>query len=482
MILVERWNSLNDEIAKRWPRLGDTPWTVVVLVGLSLSVLASSVGSIAIVAVLAMPVGLACAIVLGRYPFIGLLLLVFFSQVDALASVIFSAVSDVSPIKALTALTLLAAVFRYRLELFNRTLTNEPYIARFLLALMGAILISALFARETGMALDEARRIAAVMILVLLVGGIATSLKQIEALAIAIIVSTLISSLFVLYDWRTGGASFVSALTETRSSWQNVYRPSGASLDGAPMAATMLLCGTSLAIFLAVRTPRWRLITIPTALFGTLGIGLTLTRSATLTLAMLLLWLLWKLRHHRNWFKMLACLAIAGVIVVPLLPPELWDKLSTIFNNDGDTTLLRRLSYHIIGVDQFLEQPIVGIGAGNFPIYYGDFENRFVPGRSELRPLHNQYLQYMVESGLIGGLAYIALLFTAFLSLRDTYLKARSAELSLMAEALLFSFTSIVIQMLYLSSKFNKYLWIYIGLAIAVRAVFNDERSKNQTL
>ncbi|PVE21063.1 hypothetical protein DC522_28710 [Microvirga sp. KLBC 81] len=410
-----------------------------------------------------------------KRPFLGLLALVFFAQLNALALVVFSALSIDSPIKFLAVLTLGAALYQYRLRFINRSLTNEPYIARFVIVLTGALMISVLFARSTHMATDEVRRFLAVVLIVFLVSGLTTDKKRLELIVLAIVVSTLVSALFVLYDWGAGGATFSSQLSDQRSSWQDTVRSSGGSLEGATMAATMLLCGTSLAICLAARASRWRLYTVPTALIGTFAIALTLTRSATVTLVLLLTWLAWRMRRQKGIVFMVVGVIVTGTIMLPLLPDAFWDKISTLTETQRDSTLLRRLSYHIIGLDLLLKYPLTGIGAGNFPIFYGDFEYRFIPGRYDLRPLHNQYLQYPVESGLLAGMAYVGMLFSSFLSFRYTSIHARSEELRVLSEGLMFSFVSIIVQMFYLSSKFNKYLWVYIGLAIAVRALLNDE-------
>jgi O-antigen ligase len=442
---------------------------------------AASDGDFAVLGVAALPLVIYGLTRLFKQPFVGIWTLVFISQLDAIAVLAFRAVSEGSPIKALTAVTLAAALYRYRIALVDRLLANEPFVSRFLLLLLGAILISALFARDGDLAQDEIRRMFNVVVLVVLIGGAVVTLKQVEWLVLALMGSTLLSALLVVYDWRTGGASFLADLSEARSTWQNVHRSSGGSLDGAPMAATMLLCGTTLSVCLALRTARWRMLTVPTALLGSFAITLTLTRSATLTFVLLLVWMAWKIRHQRSFiYLVLAGLTLCAVML-PLLPAEFWDKISTLSESDRDGTLLRRLSYHVIGADLLLEYPLTGVGVGNFAIYYGDFENRFVPGRSELRPLHNQYLQYAVEAGILGGIAYIGLLATVFMSFLRTSRQALSPDLRLMAEALLFSFTGLCVQMVYLSSKFNKYLWIYIGLAIAVRALFNEEKNNART-
>jgi hypothetical protein len=104
-----------------------------------------------------------------KRPFLGLLALVFFAQLDALALVVFRALSIDSPIKFLAVLTLGAALYQYRLGFINRTLTNEPYIARFVIVLTGALMISVLFARSTHMATDEVRRFLAVVLITFLV-------------------------------------------------------------------------------------------------------------------------------------------------------------------------------------------------------------------------------------------------------------------------------------------------------------------------
>jgi O-antigen ligase len=170
---------------------------------------------------------------------------------------------------------------------------------------------------------------------------------------------------------------------------------------------------------------------------------------------------------------------LAAVIFLALIPAEHWERMSALMDPDKDITIYRRLSYHIIGFDLVSQFPVFGAGFGNFPLFFDDLDYRWLTGRvpdeDGFKQLHNQYLQVAAESGVVAFAAYIALLASCFMGLGRVCRRAASPAVGLLAEAVQFSFASLLIQIAFLSNKLNKYLWIYIGLAIALHYVNKAE-------
>jgi O-antigen ligase len=103
-------------------------------------------------------------------------------------------------------------------------------------------------------------------------------------------------------------------------------------------------------------------------------------------------------------------LVLGGLIVLPALPSSYWDRMESIFNEEKDATksrterrLLMEEAWQI-----FLDNPITGIGAGQFQNYGG-------PGKdARWRVTHNALLQVAAELGIFALIAFSFLIGRGF--------------------------------------------------------------------
>ncbi|HZT75623.1 MAG TPA: O-antigen ligase family protein [Vicinamibacterales bacterium] len=94
---------------------------------------------------------------------------------------------------------------------------------------------------------------------------------------------------------------------------------------------------------------------------------------------------------------------IAGVLAcalaVPVMPSSFWDRMDSIMNGEEDTTGSREARIRLFnqGVQVFIENPIIGVGAGQFKNYYD-------PGvtAEKWRVTHDVWLQVASELGILG--------------------------------------------------------------------------------
>jgi O-antigen ligase len=89
---------------------------------------------------------------------------------------------------------------------------------------------------------------------------------------------------------------------------------------------------------------------------------------------------------------------LAGMMALPAMPSSFWDRMDSIVNADEDTSGSRAARLRLIdqGMEVFLENPVTGIGAGQF-------QNYNAPGVVEKwRVTHNVWLQVAAELGMFG--------------------------------------------------------------------------------
>jgi putative inorganic carbon (HCO3(-)) transporter len=98
------------------------------------------------------------------------------------------------------------------------------------------------------------------------------------------------------------------------------------------------------------------------------------------------------------------------VLTIPMLPQAFWDRMDSITNAQADPTGSREARIRLMeqAVHVFAENPLTGIGAGQFENYEG-------PDAIERnRATHNVWLQVAAELGIFGLAVFAFLVFRAF--------------------------------------------------------------------
>ncbi len=105
-------------------------------------------------------------------------------------------------------------------------------------------------------------------------------------------------------------------------------------------------------------------------------------------------------------------LVFAALLATPVVPSTFWDRMSSITNPDEDETGSRqqRIQLYRQGLQVFAENPITGIGAGQFVNYDGEMM------AVQWRVTHNVWLQVAAELGIFGLWAFGFLVWRAFTS------------------------------------------------------------------
>jgi len=99
----------------------------------------------------------------------------------------------------------------------------------------------------------------------------------------------------------------------------------------------------------------------------------------------------------------LAAVVFAGVLALPLMPQSFWARMDSITNAEEDPTGSREARLRLLnqGLAAFVDNPLTGLGAGQF-------QNYNVPGETveKWRVTHNVWLQVACDLGIFGLLAF----------------------------------------------------------------------------
>jgi O-antigen ligase len=177
----------------------------------------------------------------------------------------------------------------------------------------------------------------------------------------------------------------------------------------------------------------------------------------------------------------LRTVAIALVAVVALgslvVPDSLQQRIGALKDATGsdsatasfrDNASLRgRTSENLAGVQMWGDHPLLGVGPDNFEVHYQTYSAEIgLDPRAQQRSAHNLYLESLAETGVLGAIAFAAVL---WLALSGAW-RARSrlaGRDALLGEGLAVALGAFLICAVTLHSSYARYEWVFIGLGFA---------------
>lgn len=165
----------------------------------------------------------------------------------------------------------------------------------------------------------------------------------------------------------------------------------------------------TLFILMYERRPSRRLFAAGLAVTMVAAIVCTKSRSGFLGLTAMVLVAAYYTLKSRPGLVLAGVLAVA--MAVPLMPASFWNRMDSIFEASQDPTGSREARIRIMekGLQVFAENPLIGVGAGQFQNYNG-------AGASldKWRVTHNVWLQVGAELGIFGLLTFGFLVVRAY--------------------------------------------------------------------
>jgi O-antigen ligase len=165
------------------------------------------------------------------------------------------------------------------------------------------------------------------------------------------------------------------------------------------------------------------------------------------------------------------------VLLFPFLSATYRDRLTSLFvvtAENGiyqDTSLRGRSSEMLTGLAMFAEHPILGVGAGNYPTNYQRYAQLIgIEFRTEARDPHSLYVQLLAETGILGTITFLGMVFFLFDALnkacRAIEDSPRLADWLPWISAYRFAILSYLLTSIFLHNAYIRYLWILIAMAL----------------
>ncbi len=216
-----------------------------------------------------------------------------------------------------------------------------------------------------------------------------------------------------------------------------------------------------------------------------LGVAATRSRGGFLGLvaALGIMWW-WSKNRVRNLVLILG-VAIAGSgIFVATAPEGYFDEMATI-SDPEDSTRQERFKSWALGWDMFVDNPILGVGAGNYPWTVHVYQLRRSMFSSEEKVLggreaHSLYFTLLPELGLVGVVLFLGVLFSLNSRLRDLSRRVDESPrgtkeletFALAATAMRCSLVTFLVNALFISVLYYPHLWYLIGFTVGLERAF----------
>jgi O-antigen ligase len=172
---------------------------------------------------------------------------------------------------------------------------------------------------------------------------------------------------------------------------------------------------------------------------------------------------------------------ILALLVLFLLIPSLNQKF--LKRLEPDTSLYGRFSLNELSLYLFSQKPFLGSGFGTYQLFSAKFIEELGSGYGRgmgVAP-HNEYLKFLCETGAVGFLAFIFLLYS-LLRLGYRTFKSKAVTLKSEGSILLAVLTGILVYSL-TDSGFSYggiFLWTLIGL-VEAKSHLTIENEKRRT-
>jgi len=197
------------------------------------------------------------------------------------------------------------------------------------------------------------------------------------------------------------------------------------------------------------------------------AVFVTFSRGGFLTLVIeagLVIGLLWRHKIRRA----LAGVAVGAVIAVVLAPAGYIDRIATIFNIQSDSTGSAQMRWHdtMTAVEFVVTHPIIGAGIGQDVLAMND-----VRGFAWTR-VHNAYLSYGMDLGVIGLVLFVTLVVVTYRTARKVErlpVDRVGRELVIIAGCVRISLAGFIVAAFFHPVAYHFFFYYIAGLSVALK-------------
>lgn len=188
-------------------------------------------------------------------------------------------------------------------------------------------------------------------------------------------------------------------------------------------------------------------------------------------------------------FALLA-LGLIAIVFASFAPDDYWDEMSTITEeNIQSGTGATRWYYWKCGWRMFVDNPVLGVGQGNFPWRISEYEDREgYRGRFHgSRPAHSIYFTLLPELGMVGTMIFLLLVKKNFGTIRRirTYAQKELKHINSdqaqyydnLGLGLMGAFVGYFFSGIFLSVLYYPHFWVLLALPLSLEKSMHSVRN-----
>jgi len=292
---------------------------------------------------------------------------------------------------------LLLLLLVWGLRGLGRTVSASPTLERWFVVFLSVILISVILSPFPVTSLKRFGREVEYLVLVILVLRCPVTRNDLRLVVLAVMLSSVIPCVAGILGYVFRIPAFLSQELYLESIYQGEARIRSLLSHSSTLGMFLLVTlSLTAALFLAGRMFPRRL-TGPLLILQVITLYLSYARTAWLSVFVGLVALLWIRNQKRLLLLGVPVVAIAAWKVVP----HLQERLATAAGTGAENSLVWRLGLWRYALERFPERPLFGSGIGTF-LPYINYQVGFNS--------HQTWLGLLIETGVLGLAAFIALL------------------------------------------------------------------------
>jgi putative inorganic carbon (HCO3(-)) transporter len=181
------------------------------------------------------------------------------------------------------------------------------------------------------------------------------------------------------------------------------------------------------------------------------------------------------------------------IVMIPFIPQNYRERIGGITSLLTDTDIEAsedgavrgRASEMLAAWNVFLDNPVFGVGEGNFRYYYPQYSEEVgLKPATEERSAHSLYFEILAENGFVGALIFLSIVFLTFLTInqaKSILLINEETELAEMVVSSGYGLAAYLINGLFLHQAFETYWWLMIAFAVGSWSVAKSVNLKTES-
>jgi probable O-glycosylation ligase (exosortase A-associated) len=190
----------------------------------------------------------------------------------------------------------------------------------------------------------------------------------------------------------------------------------------------------------------------------------------------------WRSPHK---LRTAAAVMVTAALVLPVLPQQFWDRMSTITapSPERDDSRQSRLHFWQVAIAMANDRPYLGVGHSGYQRAYNEYdwtEGQFLTNRA----VHSAWFGVLAEQGYPGLVIFVLIVLSSFRACRRVRRAAARGEipgpLGPYAIAFEASLVAFIVGGSFVSFQYCEMLWHYFALTVALERVAVAEAAVNR--